>query len=162
MHESVLAFVRQHAQGAAAPVLEVGSANVNGSVRDLFPTPYIGVDVAEGPGVDLVVPDNKALPFGDEAFATVVSTEALEHAIDPVGLLLDMVRVLAPGGLLIVTMRGPGFPHHHPPDRWRVMPGTLAEIAQRLGLSAQESEDPQVSGRFLVATKGAHEQQATA
>jgi hypothetical protein len=39
-----------------ARVLEMGSYNVNGSVRDMFALAgrYVGVDLVEGPGVDLV------------------------------------------------------------------------------------------------------------
>jgi len=36
-------------------VLEIGSLDINGSIRIFFDTPsYIGVDVGEGRGVDIV------------------------------------------------------------------------------------------------------------
>jgi len=36
-------------------VLEVGSLNINGTVRDFFDAEeYIGIDIGEGPGVDVV------------------------------------------------------------------------------------------------------------
>jgi SAM-dependent methyltransferase len=147
-----------------APILEVGSCNVNGSVRSLFPTPYIGVDVVEGPSVDRVIESDDRLPFEDGIFGTVVSTECLEHAIDPVELLDEMVRVLRPGGLLIVTMRGNGFQRHNPPDRWRVMPGTLRDLLQSWGLQdVVEIPDPQVSGSFVlgrVSVEEAEQEQA--
>jgi SAM-dependent methyltransferase len=146
-------FAGQHAQQCAAPVLEVGSCNVNGSVRELFPTPYTGIDIVQGPGVDIVVEDG-SIPFEDETFATVVSTEMLEHALDPVFAFMEMVRVLKPGGILLVTARGNGFPRHNPPDRWRLMPGTLRALAAGSGLlAAIETDDPQVPGYFLVAKK---------
>lgn len=146
-------FVRRHAVRADTPVLEVGSCNVNGSVRSLFGEPYLGVDVADGNGVDAVIEPNQPLPFDDGTFQTVVSTETLEHALDPVGLLIEMVRVLGPHGLLIVTMRGNGFQYHNPPDRWRAMPGVLAEILRGEGLDTHEENDPQVPGVFLMARK---------
>jgi SAM-dependent methyltransferase len=153
VHESVIAFVRSHRERIKAPVLEVGSYNVNGSVRSLCPTPYLGVDIVDGPGVDAVIDAYKPLPFESGSFATVISTEMLEHALAPTESLAEMVRVLAPDGLLLVTARGNGFPHHNPPDRWRFMPGTLAALAQRLGLEAVETTDPQVPGVFVVAMK---------
>lgn len=36
--------------------LEVGSLNVNGTVRDLFTGVYLGVDMRDGPGVDTASP----------------------------------------------------------------------------------------------------------
>jgi len=152
MHESVLAFVKRNVARIQAPVLEVGSCNVNGSVRSLCPEPYTGIDIVSGPGVDQVVVEGP-LPFEDESFQTVISTEMLEHALDPVSSLREMVRVLKPGGALLVTARGNGFVHHNPPDRWRVMPGTLREWSERLGLHAEEEADPQVPGQFLIAEK---------
>lgn len=152
VHESVLAFVAAHREASEPPVLEVGSYNVNGSVRELLPTPYTGVDVQPGPGVDMVA-DAGELPFPDAAFGTVVSTEMLEHALDPVACIAEMVRVLRPGGLLLVTARGNGFPHHNPPDRWRIMPGTLAEILTSFGCDPIEQGDIQVPGVFVAARK---------
>ncbi|HEX9639745.1 MAG TPA: class I SAM-dependent methyltransferase [Candidatus Krumholzibacteria bacterium] len=152
MHASVLAFVKRNAARIHAPVLEVGSCNVNGSVRSFCQEPYTGIDIVSGPGVDQVVAEGP-LPFEDESFQTVISTEMLEHALDPVSSLREMVRVLKPGGVLLVTARGNGFFHHNPPDRWRVMPGTLREWSERLGLEAEEEADPEVSGQFLIAEK---------
>ncbi|TFG62689.1 MAG: class I SAM-dependent methyltransferase [Gemmatimonadales bacterium] len=151
MHESIVSFIKKNRENILAPVLEVGSANVNGSIRGECPEPYTGVDLAPGAGVDVVVGEDDPLPFPDESFRTVISTSMLEHALDPVACLREMARVLSPGGLLLVTAAGNGFNRHNPPDRWRLMPGTLAEWGVRLGLNCQEEEDPQVSGRFLVA-----------
>src|SRR5690606_27806966 len=54
MHESVLAWVagQVHARGLAAlDVIELGSYDVNGSVRPLFVGDYTGIDMRPGPGV---------------------------------------------------------------------------------------------------------------
>ncbi len=60
-------------------VLEVGSLDINGSVRGQFTgCDYIGVDVAPGPGVD-VVAQGQALDYDDEAFDVVISCECFEH-----------------------------------------------------------------------------------
>lgn len=63
-----------------AEVLEVGSLDINGTVRDFFDDrcSYLGVDVGPGPGVDLVMPGEK-LSFPDDEFDTAISAECFEH-----------------------------------------------------------------------------------
>jgi len=106
-------------------VLEVGAQNVNGTprevIRPLGPRTYWGVDFIAGDGVDLVL-DVKHLSkhFGTSSFDIVISTEMLEHAEDWVAAITQMKEVLRPGGILVVTARGPGFPYHgFPHDHWR-------------------------------------------
>jgi ubiquinone/menaquinone biosynthesis C-methylase UbiE len=60
-------------------VLEVGSLNINGTVRDFFTNcKYVGVDVAPGSGVDVVC-QGQNLDYPDKTFDTVISAECLEH-----------------------------------------------------------------------------------
>ena len=59
-------------------VLECGSYNVNGSVRDLFTArEYVGLDWRPGPAVDVVSLVHEYQP--GRMFDTVISTEMLEH-----------------------------------------------------------------------------------
>ena len=46
--------------------------------------------------------DGKQLPFSDGAFDSVVTNTILHHIPEPLDCLREMVRVLAPGGLLFV------------------------------------------------------------
>lgn len=93
------------------PVLEIGSLDVNGSVRSLVDAaPWVGIDLDVGPGVDVV---GSGHDFGpDAAFATVVSSECLEHDPGWVDTLRNAVRVLRPGGLLLVTCATRGRAEH--------------------------------------------------
>jgi len=60
-------------------VLEVGSLNINGTVRDFFDAKeYIGVDLIEGPGVDRICA-GEHLDYVDNWFDVVVSAECFEH-----------------------------------------------------------------------------------
>jgi SAM-dependent methyltransferase len=135
---------------AHLPTLEVGSLDVNGSVRRFFDGPYIGIDMRAGLGVDVVGYAN-ALPFPDQAFDVVVCTEMLEH--DPTFWvsLAQMGRVLKPGGHLLVTTRGNGFgEHHEPSDYWRFMPESMALLC---GIASCDplrmALDPEVPGIFI-------------
>lgn len=50
-----------------------------------------------------VVGDVAAMPFGDGEFDIVVNTEVIEHTPDPERAVRELVRVLAPGGTLVIT-----------------------------------------------------------
>lgn len=88
---------------AGKAVCELGSFNVNGSVRPLFTNcaSYVGVDVRSGPDVD-VVADGAA--FGKpHDYDAVVCAETLEHAPDPEAIVKNAARILKPGGLFVMT-----------------------------------------------------------
>ena len=120
-----------------AQVLEVGSRNVNGSVRRILEprsAKYTGVDLSEGNGVDIVLDvANLRDQFGDDKFDVVVSTEMLEHCSNWQEALYQMSTVLRPGGLLIITTRSPGFElHDYPADYWNFR-RDFAEIFSPIG-----------------------------
>lgn len=58
-----------------------------------------------GSRVSLIWQDASRLPFDDGAFDAVTCLEAVEFLPSPREALVEMVRVLAPGGLLMVTNR---------------------------------------------------------
>jgi len=88
-------------------VLEVGSYDVNGTVRDLFyGCEYCGLDARPGPGVDRLVDYGGRYPFPPGLFDLVVSTEMLEHDPTPWRSTAEMARMLKPGGTLLLTARG--------------------------------------------------------
>jgi SAM-dependent methyltransferase len=93
-------------------VLDCGSLDVNGSLKELFTeSEYIGVDIRPGKNVDLVSPVHQ-LPLEDGAFDTVVSAEMLEHDEHWQASLRRMVALLKPGGLLAISAAGEGRPVH--------------------------------------------------
>jgi len=142
-------------------VLEVGAYDVNGSVRpyieSLGPTTYIGVDMQDGPGVDLIV-DCERLPIemGYDAWDVVISTEMLEHVRDWRTCMRQMVAATAPGGLLLITTRSPGFPYHpFPEDHWRYTFDDMWSIVEAFKMEplAMEEDEPQCPGVFALARK---------
>lgn len=168
MHASVLEWVGRNLHSHEVEgkhVLEVGSYNVNGSVRPYIermgPASYLGVDLNEGPGVDLVRDISKGALWRSGrdnsnigTFSVVVSTEMLEHAEHWYTALACMVGSLGSNGLLLLTARGPGFPFHNPPDHWRFTCDDMLRAMHNLGMSPlQVCEDPQVPGVFLKACK---------
>lgn len=136
-----------------ARVLEVGSYDENGSIRDCFGPDYIGVDMRDGPGVDLTMNGHDLGVFFDaSSFDVVVSTETLEHDSHFWSTLAQIGRVLRPGGTLLLTMRGNGFPHHaYPSDYWRFMPDCATTLLDLASCDLVEvAEDPEMPGLFIA------------
>jgi SAM-dependent methyltransferase len=110
-------------------VLDVGSYDVNGCLRPLFEAhDYTGCDQVPGPNVDVVQPGPYALPFPDGAFDVLVSANCLEHCPRPWQLVLEMDRVLRPGGLMAIEVPFWIHQHRYPVDCWRLLPDGLAEL----------------------------------
>jgi SAM-dependent methyltransferase len=161
MHASAYAFAvsaLSAADVAGALVAEAGSRNVNGSVRSyvesLCPAGYVGVDLEAGPGVD-VLADAADLPSLGE-FDVVISTEMLEHAPDWRGAMAGLVGALAPGGILVITTRSPGFPvHDYPSDCWRYTLADMKAILDGAGLVTEllQDDDPVSPGVLARARK---------
>lgn len=107
---SIRAHYPGHFDGAR--VLEVGSLDINGSVRELFrDCDYTGVDLQLGPGVDLACPGHLLeLPTG--AFDTVISAECFEHNPFWRETLANMLRMTRPGGLVLLSCATTGRKEH--------------------------------------------------
>lgn len=158
MHRSVHTFVKRMVRKyglQTKSVLEIGACNVNGSVRDLFAGDYIGLDIVDGPGVDIVT-KNIVGQFDSKRFEVVVTTEQLEHDPNPWLTMQAVKKVLKPGGYLVATARGNGFPHHNPPDYWRFMPESVEVLFDLAGCDVLVLQnDPAVSGVFAVGKRRA-------
>lgn len=91
-------------------VIEIGSLNINGTVRDFFtPTSYLGVDVGDGRDVDLVA-EGQDLTFPDNTFDVSVSAECLEHNPEWVATFANMHRMAS--RYVIMTCASDGRPEH--------------------------------------------------
>lgn len=143
---------------ADRPTLEVGSQDVNGTIRDHFTGEYLGVDMAPGRGVDRIA-DAEHLDFHDNSWPAVISTEMLEHCPRPWVAVAEMARVCAPGGYVIVTARGYDERgcwevHGYPADHWRMAASAMRIMAEDAGLRVIRCErDPEGPGWFLLAVK---------
>lgn len=98
---------------AGARVLEIGSYDVNGSVRRLFKdaSTYIGVDLVEGPGVDRVI-DGSRIDDPDGSWDVTLSGECFEHDPHWRDTFSTMVRLTRPGGLVALTCASRGRIEH--------------------------------------------------
>lgn len=102
--------------GAAPPgsqrlVLDVGSGAGNMAHHLAHYGHVIGVDynarplpVAAQRGLDACQGVGEQLPFADESFDVVALLDTVEHIANELGVFAECVRVLRPGGKLIVTV----------------------------------------------------------
>jgi len=158
VHQSVMSWVQQQVAErdlANVPTLEVGSFNVNGSVRPFFKGSYVGIDMRPGPGVDQVL-NAHDLGMVSNRFLCIVCCEMLEHDTEPWTSICEMAKVAGDGCILLVTCRGfdhrGSFPlHDFPDDVWRFTAIGLRSLLEHGGWEVISVEpDPTDPGVFAV------------
>lgn len=93
-------------------VLDVGSGDINGNNKFLFKNcEYHGNDVTQAPNVT-IVSFTKDLPFGNETFDTIISTECFEHDPEYASSFKKIYDMLKPNGLFVFTCASTGRPEH--------------------------------------------------
>lgn len=93
-------------------VLEIGSYNINGSVRQFFDNcVYVGLDVFPGNCVDIVC-SGHLYAASDKTFDCCISCECFEHNPFWKETFLNMFRMLKMGGLIVFTCATTGRPEH--------------------------------------------------
>lgn len=123
MHTEVMDFVKTFATTDPVSVIEIGSRNINGTVRPLFPNAqYVGLDLHAGPDVDVV---SNALEWTPDGLVDVViCCEVFEHTADWKEIVKRAAGWLKQNGSLIVTCAGPGRrPHSHHDGKLRLLRG---------------------------------------
>jgi hypothetical protein len=120
------------------PVVEIGSRQVQppalSDMRQFFPgLSYTGIDIEDGPGVDMVVEGCRyedVVPVGSAG--TVLCLETIEHMERLFVAIGNMSRLLQSGGHLLLS----GcmyFPVHGEPDYWRFTPSGFARLLAEVG-----------------------------
>ncbi len=85
-----------------------------GCGRDTKPG-FVNVDYVKVPGVDVVADLNDRLPWDDASVDEVLLYHALEHVDDPLKLMLEIQRILKPGGIAEVKV-----PHRKHSDAYSI------------------------------------------
>ncbi|SIR41245.1 Methyltransferase domain-containing protein [Bosea sp. TND4EK4] len=126
--------------------IEPGEAEYDGTLA-------VAKDVLRNAGLD---PEfirhgfGEAIPFPDETFDIVFSTNVLEHVADPAQVVSEIVRVLKPGGSaqIIVPNYGSWWEGHYGLPWFPHMPAWLGKIYVRLfGRDAQFIDTLQLVSR---------------
>jgi len=141
MQPQVHAFVRTAAEvfKLAGPVYEFSYCPESSEPDDGWPSQWIDdpsqlAAPAEG-DVDRLE-DLRKLPFPDGSARTVVCIDALEHVFEPRRAVEEMIRILAPGGMLLLSSGAEGRAAVHPDDYWRMTPGAVGRLLTGLEATA--------------------------
>src|SRR4030042_6562163 len=125
-----LNFIKQNSHRVIEPVIEIGSKDYGNTpnFRLLFPDyEYIGVDMENGKGVDIVsdfTDDFNVVSekLGGMSFKTAICFSVLEHCKDPFKACDNISRLLDKDGILFVSVPFSWRIHGYPSDYWRFTP----------------------------------------
>jgi hypothetical protein len=123
-------IVQRHAKLVRGPILEIGSKDYGSTpdFRTLFPgSAYVGVDMAEGKGVDVVLDLTDEFGvldarLGGMRFRTIICFSVLEHCRNPFKMGESITALLEEAGTLFVSVPFAWQIHAYPSDYWRFTP----------------------------------------
>jgi len=135
--------LREHVARAALPpgaqVLDFGCATR--PYRELFAEAvYRGADLPGNAQADVTINPDGTLPLAACSTDFVLSTQVLEHIPDPGVYLRESLRVLKPGGALLLSTHGLWIYHRDPVDYWRWTAEGLRFAAEREGFRVESIE----------------------
>ena len=125
-------------------ILDLGSMNVNGTYRSILNSKnweYIGIDMEEGSGVDMVL--KKPYQWSEiqsDSIDVLISGQAFEHIEYFWIIILEVFRVLKPGGICCIIAPAGGYEHKYPVDCWRFYPDGFIAIAKFAQLKVIKAE----------------------
>lgn len=124
----------------AGRVLDYGCADV--PYRRFFgpDVDFIAADLPGNPHATLLLRDDGTVPAPDDSFDAVLSTQVLEHVVDPGLYLRECRRVLRPGGRLLLSTHGIFVYHPDPVDLWRWTCDGLRHVVEQAGLEVVRFE----------------------
>jgi len=119
-------------------VLDYGCATA--PYRDLIGTEhtYVGADIAGNPSAEVELKADGTVPLPDASVDVVLSTQVLEHVLDPTLYLAECLRLLKPGGYVVLTTHGIMHFHEDPVDYWRWTSEGLHKLLRDTGFDVVE------------------------
>ena len=130
---SVIRFEKEFHKPKQGRTLIVGSFVVEGKEdrRNLY-SDVLGVDMRKGPGVDLVLDMEEALPEDLGKFDNVECQSVLEHSRAPWKLAANIEDVMNLGATIYVAVPFVWRVHSYPDDYWRFTISGVKELFPRI------------------------------
>jgi SAM-dependent methyltransferase len=149
----ILAALRATLPQFSGVVLDVGCGHK--PYRSLLLSPasrasdYMGLDLPSNPyGAPDLGWDGRKIPLAAAAVDSVLLTEVLEHCPNPLEVLMEISRVLKPGGFLFLTVPFIWPIHTVPHDEYRYTPFALRRLLDEAGFPGAKIEA--TGGRHAV------------
>lgn len=116
--------------------LDVGGGNGN-RYRGYFNTnDFQSLDLNPDSKPDILASADK-IPLSENTIDTILSSQMLEHVMNPLGCLKEMIRVLKPGGSLIITIPQSNEMHSEPEDYWRFTKFGIIFLLEQAGFKVE-------------------------
>ena len=136
--------VKRNSDELQGKLLDIGCGNK--PYRDLFTVfEYIGIDIENeahdhtNDEVDVIF-DGRKIPFNDQSFDSVFSSEVFEHVFHLEELIQESNRVLKEEGKLLITLPFVWIEHEKPNDFARYTTFGIINLLERNGFIIERSE----------------------
>lgn len=123
-----------HRKNEPLKIIDIGSTDICGCYKPIFNNPtwnYKGVDLSQGPNVDIIL--TKPYDWHEiqsNSVDILVSGQVLEHVEFFWLTILEVSRVLKPGGIACIIAPSSGYEHRYPVDCWRFYPDGMRALAR--------------------------------
>lgn len=144
MARSIETFVPQDRH---ITVVDIGSATTedriaegltHGALFSHLDAEVVGVDIIDGPNVDRVLKKMYRFPMGTNSTDVVVSGQVFEHIPFFWATMLEVARILRPGGVFLMTVPSRGH-KHMAVDCWRIYDDGVRAMAAFSGLKLRRA-----------------------
>lgn len=140
LHQALTRAIAVLALPPASRVLDYGCADQ--PYRPFFPddAEYLGADLPGNAQAQLHIRPDGGLDLATASCDAVLSTQVLEHVADPAVYLAESLRVLKPGGRLLLSTHGLMIYHADPVDYWRWTADGLCKALRDTGFEIESIE----------------------
>ena len=153
----LLLALKAHETDAKLDILDFGAGS--SPYRSLFQQAnYQRADFAigDGAGLDYILNESLLVAAPDNRFDLVLSTQVLEHVEHPEKYLKECLRLLRPGGKLILTTHGIYADHPCPLDLHRWTADGLAAACRQAGFTVAQTSKLTADARALLFLYDVH------
>jgi SAM-dependent methyltransferase len=150
-----LAYLKHWVPKVEGPVLEIGSKDYGStsSFRDFYAgSEYVGLDMSEGKGVDVIVDLCKGVgALREDHFDLGICCSVLEHVEKPWLFAANLTRLIRPGGRLYMSVPWVWRYHAYPDDYFRFSHRGVISLFEEFAWSSMFYSST-ASGEFIEIT----------